>query len=82
MGYPITKYSVQEFVSFVKKIIFFSNFGRKDSLDKIEDGRLWLCIEDEHSRFEDSIMPKQHLIHIFPFILCRELRYFEDIVKL
>ena len=26
-------------------------------------------------------MPQQHLIHVFPFILCRELRYFEDIVK-
>ena len=47
---------------------------------KIEDGGLW--IEDRHSRFEDSIMPNQHLMHIFPFILCRESRYFEDIVKL
>ena len=47
---------------------------------KIEDEGLW--IEDRHSRFEDSIMPHQHLIHIFPFILCRESRNFEDIVKL
>ena len=49
---------------------------------KIEDGRLWLCIEDKHSRLEDLIIPKQHLIHIFPFILCRKSCYFEDIVKL
>ena len=49
---------------------------------KIEDGRLRLCIEDKHSRFEDSIMPKQHLIHIFPIILFRESCYFEDTVKL
>ena len=47
---------------------------------KIEDGGLW--IEDRPSRFEDFIMPHQHLIHIFRFIHCRELRYFEDIVKL
>ena len=47
---------------------------------KIEDGGLW--IEDRLYRFEDSIMPYQHLIHIFPFILCRKSCYFEDIVKL
>ena len=47
---------------------------------KIEDGGLW--IEDRYSRFEDFIMPHQHLIHIFLFILCRESRYFEDILKL
>ena len=47
---------------------------------KIEDGGLW--IEDGDSRFEDLIMPHQHLIHIYLFILCRESRYFEDIVKL
>ena len=46
---------------------------------KIEDGGLW--IEDRHSRFEDLIMPHQHLIHVFLFILCRESRYFKDIVK-
>ena len=54
---------------------------RKDDLEfKIEDGGLW--IEDAHSRFEDSIMPHLHLTHVFLFILCREPRYFEDIVKL
>ena len=47
---------------------------------KIEDGGLW--IEDRHLRFEDLIMPHLHLIHIFLLILCRESRYFEDIVKL
>ena len=26
-------------------------------------------------------MPHQHLIHMFLFVLCRESRYFEDIVK-
>ena len=41
----------------------------------------WLWIEDKQSRFEDSIMPHQHLIHMFLFVLCRESRYFEDIVK-
>ena len=44
---------------------------------KIEDERLW--IEDRHLRFEDLIMPHLHLIPIFPFNLCRELCYFEDI---
>ena len=47
---------------------------------KIKDGGLW--IEDRQSRFEDLIMPKQHLINVFLFIVCRESRYFEDIVKL
>ena len=47
---------------------------------KIEDGGLW--IEDKHSRFEDSIVLHQHLIHIFLFILYRKSRYFEDIVKI
>ena len=47
---------------------------------KIEDAGLW--IEDRHLRFEDLIMPHLHLIHIFLLILCRESRYFEDIVKL
>ena len=41
----------------------------------------WLWIEDRQSRFKDSIMPHQHLIHMFFFVLCRESRYFEDIVK-
>ena len=47
---------------------------------KIEDGGLW--IEDRSSRFQDFIMPHQHLIHIFLFIHCRESCYFEDIVEL
>ena len=46
---------------------------------KIEDGGLW--IEDRHSRFEDLTMPHQHLILMFLSDLCRESRYFEDIVK-
>ena len=41
-----------------------------------------LWIEDRQSRFEDSIMPYQHSIHMFLFVLCCESRYFEDIVKL
>ena len=41
----------------------------------------WLWIEDRQSRFEDSIMPHQYLIHMFLFVLCRESRFFEDIVK-
>ena len=41
----------------------------------------WLWSEDRQSRFEDSIIPPQHLIHMFLFILCRESHYFEDIVK-
>ena len=47
---------------------------------KIEIG--WLWIEDRSSRFEDVIIPHQHLIHLFLFIHCRESRFFEDIVKL
>ena len=47
---------------------------------KIEVEGLW--IEDTQSRFDDSIMPHQHSIHIFLVIHCRESRYFEDIVKL
>ena len=46
---------------------------------KIEVEGLW--IEDRQSRFEDSIMSHQHLIHMFLFVLCRESRYFEDIAK-
>ena len=46
---------------------------------KIEVEGLW--IEDRQSRYEDSIMPHQHLIHMFVFVLCRESRCFEDIVK-
>ena len=42
---------------------------------KIEDG--WLWIKDRPSRFEDFIMPHQHLIHIFLSIHCRESHYFE-----
>ena len=41
----------------------------------------WLWIEDKQSRFEDSILPNQPLIHMFLFVLCRESRYFEDIEK-
>ena len=52
----------------------------KDLEFKMEDGGLW--IEDRHSRFEDLIMPHQHLIHVFLFILCCKSLYFEDIVKL
>ena len=52
----------------------------KDLEFKIEDGGLW--IEDRHSRFEDSIMPHQHSMHIFTVILCSESCYFEDIVSL
>ena len=43
---------------------------------KIEDRGQW--IEDRQSRFEDSIMPHQHLTHLFLLIVCRESRYFED----
>ena len=46
---------------------------------QIEVEGLW-C-EDRQSRFEDSIMPHQHLIRIFLFVLCRKSRYFKDIVK-
>ena len=46
---------------------------------KIEVEGLW--IKDKQSRFEDYIMPHQHLIHMFLFVLCRESLYFEDIVK-
>ena len=46
---------------------------------KIEVQRLW--IEDRQSRYEDSIMPHQHfLLHTFPFVLCRESHYFEEII--
>ena len=47
---------------------------------KIEDGGIW--IEDRPSKYENFIMPHQHLKHLFLFIHCRESRYFEDIVKL
>ena len=47
---------------------------------KFEVKGLW--IEDGQSRFEDSIMPHQHLKNMFLFVLCRESRHFEDIVKL
>ena len=43
---------------------------------KIEVKELWI-----ESRFEDSILPRQHSIHIFLLNLCRESHYFEDIVK-
>ena len=46
---------------------------RKEDLElKIKDGGLW--IEDRPSRFEDFIVPHQHLIRIFWFIHCRESR--------
>ena len=38
-------------------------------------------LEDRQSIFEESIIPHQHLIHMFLFVICRESRYFEDIVK-
>ena len=41
----------------------------------------WLWIEGRQSRFEDSIMPQQHLIHMFLFVVCRGSRYYEDIAK-
>ena len=40
-----------------------------------------LLIVDRQSRFEDSMMPLQHLMHMIIFHLCRESLYFEDIVK-
>ena len=46
---------------------------------KIEVEGLW--IEDRKSKFGDSIMTHQHLIHMFIFVLCRKSRYFKDIVK-
>ena len=46
---------------------------------KIEVEGLW--IEDRQSRFEYSITPHQHLIHMFLFIFCHKSRYFEGIVK-
>ena len=39
----------------------------EDKEFEIEDG--WMWIEDEQSRFQDSIMPHQHLLHIFLVIL-------------
>ena len=50
-----------------------------DSGFKIDVHGTW--IEDRESRLEDSIMPHQHLIHMFLLIFCRKSRYFEDIVK-
>ena len=48
---------------------------------KIEDGGLW--IENTHSRYADFDRTTPTFdTHIYLFILCRELRYFEDIVKL
>ena len=41
----------------------------------------WLWIEDRQSRFEDSIIPNRHLIHMFLFVFWRISRYFEDIEK-
>ena len=61
-----------------KKKIEVGGWRMGDLEIKTEDGGLW--IEDIHSRFEDLIMPHQHLIHSFLFKLCRESRYFEDIV--
>ena len=45
---------------------------------KMEDG--WLWAKEWSSRFEDFIMPHQHLIYLFLFIHCHESRYFEDII--
>ena len=60
--------------------------GKENGRFRIEDGGLWiedggLWILDWHLRFEDSIMPHQHLIRIFLSIFCCESRYFGDIVK-
>ena len=44
---------------------------------KIQDGGPW--IEDRPSKFQDFIMPHQHLIHIFLFTHSRKYRYFGDI---
>ena len=41
----------------------------------------WLWIDDRKSRYEDFIMPNQHLIHMILFVLCRESRYSEDTAK-
>ena len=46
---------------------------------KIEVEGLW--IEDRQSKFEDSIMPHQHLIPMFLFVLRHKSRCFEDIVQ-
>ena len=54
-------------------------WGMEDLEFKIEVEGLW--IEDMQSRFEDSIMLHQHLMHMFLFVLCRKSRYFEDISK-
>ena len=62
------------------RIFEVGGWRRKHLELKIEDG--WLWMEDRPSRFEDLIMPQQQLIHIFLFIICRESRYFEVIVKL
>ena len=35
-------------------------------------------IEDRQSKFEDSYMAHQHLIHMFLFVLCRKSRYFDE----
>ena len=62
-----------------KRIFEIGGWRIKDLGIKIEVEGLW--IEDRQSRFEDSIMSHQHLIHMPLFILCRESHYFEDIVK-
>ena len=51
----------------------------EDLVLNIEVEGLW--IEDRQSRFDDSIMPNQHSIHMFLFNLCCESRYSDDIVK-
>ena len=43
---------------------------------KIEVEQLW--IEDRQSRFEDSFMLHNHLLHMFIVVLCRESSYFEN----
>ena len=40
---------------------------------KIEFEGLW--IEDSQIRYEDSLVPHQHLIHILLLVLCRESCY-------
>ena len=46
---------------------------------KIKVEGLW--VEHMQSKFEESIMPHQHLMHMFLFVLCSESHYFDDIVK-
>ena len=59
---------------------YIGECGNEDLELKIEGAGL--LIEDWQSRFEDFILPHQHLMHIFLFIHCHKSRNFEYIVKL